>query len=214
MNRPLELSGHRFGALLVLEKAESPDTQSRWRCRCDCGETAVIRGTTLRTGHTRSCGCLRKTTIAAVGRRAFKHGHGGNGGSPTLRTWRGMVKRCTDPEDKDWPRYGGRGIKVCPSWEASFEAFLADLGARPAKMTLERRDNDRDYAPDNCFWASRKAQANNRSSNINLTINGETLSAAAWADRYGMPRGLIYTRLRRGWPASRIFEPARFYPAG
>ena len=207
--RALNLKGMRFGRLTVQERAASDSQGTRWRCSCDCGGTTVVGGSVLTRGTTKSCGCLRKDVMRDLGKSSRTHGHGKNGGSQTHRSWRNMVKRCTDPSDRAWKRYGGRGIKVCPSWANSFEAFLADLGAAPKGMTIERRDNDGDYAPENCFWASRKRQANNRSSNIRATINGETLTVAEWAARLHLRPGLVYTRLRRGWPIEQALTPPR-----
>jgi hypothetical protein len=209
MVKPLSLEGMRFGKLVVSERAFSPSPGTRWLCVCDCGQTTVVSGPVLTRGTTKSCGCLRREVSRRLGSASRTHGHGRNGGSPTHRTWRGMVKRCADPEDRDWPRYGGRGIRVCARWASAFENFLADMGVRPEGMTLERRDNDKDYDPDNCFWASRKRQANNRSSNIRATINGETLTVAQWAARLRLRPGLVYKRLQRGWPIEEALTPPR-----
>lgn len=210
MTRPLDLVGSRFGKLAVKERVRTEVPQSFWRCECDCGQTAIVRGTQLTKGKTHSCGCLRRDTMRELGKASRTHGHSTRGGgTPTLRSWRNMVKRCTDPTDKAWPRYGGRGIRVCERWVNGFENFLSDLGPCPSGLTIERRDNDKDYTPDNCFWASRRRQANNRSSNIRATINGETLTVAQWAARMQVRPGLVYKRLGRGWSIERALTPPR-----
>lgn len=211
--RALNLQGMRFGRFTVSERVPSDSQGTRWLCVCDCGSQKIVSSQVLSRGTTKSCGCLRREVSTERGRSSVKHGHSANGGSPTLRTWRSMIKRCTDPSDKDWSRYGKRGIKVCEAWSDNFENFLSDMGPRPPGLTLERRDNDGRYGPENCYWATRKRQANNRISNSCLTINGETRTLTDWAAHHGLRPGLVYTRFHRGWPIERMFEPPRPYAA-
>ncbi len=132
-------------------------------------------------------------------------------GTSTHVIWLGMIQRCRDPNAQDWDRYGGRGIKVCERWQ-SFENFLADMGVRPDGMSVERDDNDGDYTPDNCRWATRSEQQRNRRSNVLLTYNGETLCVAEWAIRTGINRMTLHTRINRDWPVERILTaPVQHY---
>ena len=148
----LDLIGQRFGRLLVLAHAGlDSGGRSRWRCLCDCGGLAVVTGNSLRTAHTRSCGCL------ATDRRR-RHGRSE---SSTYESWHQMKSRCQNPKNKNYRNYGGRGIGVCDRW-LLFENFLADMGERPDGLTLERKHNDLGYEPGNCTWATAKEQANNR----------------------------------------------------
>lgn len=123
--------------------------------------------------------------------------------------WKDIRRRCNNKKRKDYARYGGRGIKVCARWN-SFAAFLADMGRRPSKdHSIERRNNDRGYQPDNCFWATRQQQARNKRSSSNLTHDGITLCIADWADRTGIPASNIWNRVyAHGWPIARaLTEP-------
>jgi hypothetical protein len=128
-----------------------------------------------------------------------RHGHCVGKFSATYRSWRGMINRCELPSDKYYPQYGGRGIKICERWRASFEAFLEDMGEVPDGYTIERDDRNGHYEPTNCRWADRRVQANNRSSNRLLTHDNMTLTASQWAERLNLDPRLIYNRLRLGW---------------
>lgn len=128
--------------------------------------------------------------------------------TPTYKTWLHMRERCSDPANVGFPRYGGRGIRVCERW-AKFENFLADMGEAPRGHTLERRDNDGHYQPDNCEWATRTIQANNRRSSVHLTFNGRTMTIAQWGRELGISQLLLAKRYRAGWPIEHILDIKR-----
>jgi hypothetical protein len=124
--------------------------------------------------------------------------------TPEYRAWDGMKRRCHNPQDARYHRYGARGIAVYPAWFASFEAFYNDMGPRPTDLhSLERIDNNGPYAPDNCRWATRSDQARNRRPSRTLTYNGETLPLPTWAERIGISLAALYHRLNRGWTIER-----------
>lgn len=116
-------------------------------------------------------------------------------------SWRCMLARCRNPKREQFRHYGGRGITVCARWH-SFPAFLADMGDPAPGFTLERRKTSQGYTPENCRWASRKEQSNNRRSNLAITFNGRTQNATQWAEHFGLKPGTIQKRLRRGWPVN------------
>lgn len=129
----------------------------------------------------------------------YKHG---KANTPIFRIWNQIIQRCRNPNHAFFKRYGGRGIAVCERWQ-SFENFYTDMGDPPAGLTLERQNNNLGYGPDNCIWATRKAQARNRRTNRILTLNGESMCIAAWCDRLGFHQQTIETRLSRGWSDER-----------
>lgn len=161
------LEGQRFHFLCVTgEAGRSPAGQTLWLCRCDCGAVTRAITTKLRSGRTKSCGCHR---ARQAGIRTRKHGHlaGGNI-HPLYSTYKHMVSRCFSKCDPDYAGYGGRGISICDRWrvgeggKAGFALFVEDMGPRPAGLTLDRIDNDGNYEPTNCRWATAAQQARNR----------------------------------------------------
>lgn len=203
------LVGRKFGRLEVLAQAERPPgkTGRHWRCRCDCGTVRVVRGVALTKSHrpSRSCGCA---AIQASKQRA-KHGHA------TTRVYRiyiGMLGRCYRPGATHWARYGGRGIGVHANWlgPAGFQNFLRDVGEPPTDQhTLDRRKNDEDYSAQNCRWATRREQANNRGNNRRITFDGRTQSLAEWCREFQLARGTVDKRLRVGKPLEEVFAPVQ-----
>lgn len=194
----LDLTGQVFGRLTVQSRADNAsDGKVRWICLCSCGGAKIVRATKLRAAETRSCGCIAKERPARL-----SHGHARNGARhPLYATWRGIKVRCTNPQAKDWPRYGGRGITMCERWGFSFPDFLADVGPKPGpEHSIDRIDNDGNYEPGNVRWADPTVQATNKRS-VHLTIAAareirekqkEGASCSSLAAEYGVGRGQIY----------------------
>lgn len=138
----------------------------------------------------------------------MKHGHScGYSSTKTYKAWCDMKQRCSNPKVDSYPRYGGRGIKVCARWRDSFENFLTDMGAAPPGMQIDRKNNDGNYTPSNCRWSTKHDQSKNRRTNRRLVIDGEKLCLADWAKRGGIYFGTILRRLELGWGAKRaVFE--------
>ena len=207
---PLDLTNKRFGYLVLIKRAPNKGTRTAWLCQCDCGETVVRALQDLQRGDTVSCGCRRREVNAKRNRLRTTHGHTVDGKpSPTWETWHSMKERCYNPNYSRYERYGGRGITVCARWRNSFASFLTDMGERPPGLTLERIENDGNYEPGNCRWATSKEQANNRRNNIRVEYEGREMTLKACADAAGVNYKLLYKRYKRGQPLARAISSLR-----
>lgn len=189
---PFDLTGHRYGRFVVLAAAgRGKCGVRRWLCRCDCGTERVVFGNSLRSGVTQSCGCRRAENAAA---KLLVHGMTG---TPEHNAWGSMLDRCRNPKNARYLRYGARGIVVCERWML-FENFLADMRLRPPGMSLDRIDNDGNYEPGNCRWATSKQQRRNTSTNRVVEIHGDRRALSEWAERLGLKPATLWSRIKRG----------------
>jgi hypothetical protein len=174
-------------------------------CQCSCGSAPkLIRFASLKSGNTESCGCLAKERQSEAGKKSAKHGQTG---APEYRTWQQMRARCASPENKDFKRYGGLGIRVCEEWESSFATFLRDMGPKPsAAHSIDRRDNALGYSPSNCRWATPTEQTRNRRIAVNVTLDGITKPLVVWCGERGINYFTAHRKLRReGRTPSEVF---------
>lgn len=182
-------SNEKFGRLTVLEterRAKSGSRERVWaRCKCECGRESWIRLDSLRGGTTRSCGCHQGPV---------SHGQTRNrSNSKAYSSYKAMKQRCFDKKHAKYPYYGGRGITVCDRWKNSFEAFLTDMGQPPSGTEIDRYpNNDGNYEPGNCRWATRIEQARNKRNVQMIEHEGQSLPIGAWAMRFGVPSGTFH----------------------
>lgn len=253
MGKVIDITGQRFGKLIVLyhDGFEEKQRLALWRCVCDCGKATLVQGARLRSGHTKSCGCLRKADL--IGQRfgqltilRYKENRGKArqwvclcdcGGKSIVQTgnlvsghsktcgcgnkkinrlsmtskseyasWYSMLMRCTNVTGEFYKHYGGRGIEVCNRWK-TFELFIKDMGYKPGKNhSIERLDNNGDYEPGNCVWATQKTQARNTRRNFVIEYKGEKKCLAEWCEIFGIEYGKAWRRLRlRNWSPERAF---------
>lgn len=201
----INLVGQRFGRLIVTSRAPSKPGQSRWGCQCDCGNVTEVHSYHLKSGNTRSCGCF---SIERA--RETKTIHGLTK-SKLYSVWVDMKKRCYNLSHPDYINYGARGITVCDEWRNSFVAFSADMGTSPgAGYSIERRDNNKGYSKDNCYWATAKEQSRNTRRTRSITYNGKTQCLKEWAEEIGMPYETLRQRIvYKNWPIERAMTETR-----
>lgn len=207
MGKFVDLKGKVFVRLTVLEKIEF-SKPIKWNCICECGNFKIVYSLNLTNKRTLSCGCLQKEKAKDVN---SKHNNcftlnNKRITSVEYRTWSNLKNRCCNSNYILFHRYGGRGIKVCDRWLNSFENFLEDMGKRPEGTTIDRINNDGNYEPLNCKWATPKEQANNRSNNRLVTFNGKTLNIKQWALKIGIRANWLTIWLNKGMTMKEIIE--------
>lgn len=194
--------GKRFGRLVVIEESKERQNNGsiRYLCKCDCGNMKNINGVALRLGKTVSCGCYNREIITKDECKADM---------PLYGIHHSMKQRCYNTNDKAYKNYGNRGIKVCDEWKDDFEAFKKwslENGYKKG-LWLDRIDNDKNYSPDNCRWATPKEQQRNKRTSRFVEINGVKKTVSEWAEEFGIGYATISRRLELGWKPEDLSKP-------
>lgn len=193
-----DLTGKTFGRYTVIKIDSAEHGVIRWLCLCACGNYRVVSRANLLGGHDTSCGCYRADLNHNRNIALFtKHGMHK---SREWTSWKKAKSRCHNPNNTHFSYYGGRGIVMSEEWRDSFEEFFKDMGHCPDGFTLDRIDVDGNYSKENCRWASRKSQSNNRRNNLLITYNGETHTQSEWSDITGISKSAISYRRKQGLP--------------
>ena len=182
----------KYNRLTAIRFDHKKGNHQYWLFRCDCGNKKVIEVSSVKIGATKSCGCLKKEMLIN------KNTTHGMTKTREYVAWYHMKRRCYNKNYKKYKNWGGRGITVCNRW-LKFENFYKDMGKRPARTSIDRIDNNGNYEPNNCRWATVKEQNNNRRSNRLLTFNRKTQNITQWTNELGINRSTLYSRLRYGW---------------
>lgn len=187
-----DLTGQRFERLVVISRTTNSRTNmTRWLCKCDCGKEKIVHSAHLKSGASKSCGCLQKELARSAN---LIHGHSNKNITKEYRAWKHIRKRCYSVNCKDYKDYGGRGIRVCERWLESFQNFLNDMGNAPSKdLSIDRIDNDGDYEPNNCRWATTIEQAGNKRKSIIY----QDICLKEYCRQNNLNYGAIYQRIKK-----------------
>lgn len=192
----IDLTGQTFGDRVVLRRDLEAGRHTRWICQCKCGRVVSVDAGNLRG----------KTIIACRSCASRRHGMVTSG---EYTSWGAMLQRCENPRNKHFKNYGGRGITVCSAWH-KFDQFFADMGPKPTvNHSIERDDNNGNYEPGNCTWATWREQCNNQRRSRKLEFEGTSRTVAEWATHLGQSVKMIDSRLRAGWPIDRVLMQPR-----
>lgn len=197
MGKRIDITGQRFGMLVVRRRMGAMGDAIGWLCLCECGGEVTETTARLTSGRRRSCGCLKHA--------AKKHGQARSGKARTgaYHTWASMMGRCYRPSAGGYRFYGARGIQVCERWH-SFQNFASDMGDRPYGATLDRIDPNCNYEQSNCRWASRLEQSRNTRRNVVIEFQGKSRCASEWAALLDVSVTTIYSRINAGLPTERV----------
>lgn len=203
MGKFVDLTGRRFGRLEVISRGEDYVSPSgyvavNWVCRCDCGNTVVVRGCNLKSGASTSCGCER-----IIHPNRLTHGQKN---TRLYKIWKSMKERCCNKNNASWPEYGGRGIEVCEQWLHDFKSFYdwSMKNGYREDLSIDRIDNDKGYGPENCRWSDSVGQQNNKRNNHILEFHGERKTMAEWSRITGVSYHKLKDRINKcGWDVER-----------
>lgn len=205
MGKFIDITGEKYGRLTAVYRAEnSKKGRTRWSCLCDCGNAKIVESHKLVSGHTSSCGCLwtESRQINGCKNNGDKHRIHGMSRHPLDAVYDEMKSRCTKPSNKNYKNYGGRGITVCNEWLINPQMFFkwALSSGYEKGLSLDRKDNENGYFPENCRFTTRVIQANNTRKTINITIGQETKPLYLWAREREIKPHTVYCRIKKyGW---------------
>ena len=192
-NAWVDITGKKFNFLTILGYLG----KGKWHCKCECGNYTEVKTAKLNNNHTKSCGCLAKTN-------ALKHN------AVETReyiTWTNIKARCTNPNNKAYKNYGGRGITICENWLSSFEQFFEDMGECPIGFSIERQNNNLGYFKENCIWASPKTQALNRRTNFIIEYQNQKKPLKQWCEELDLKYKKTFTRIKQlKWSIEKAFS--------
>ena len=212
MGKKLDLTNKRFGRLVAkTDVGKNKSGAYIWECKCECGNIVNIASADLVRGHSTSCGCVRIDSCLELSKKGLNINHSAktHGMSQTriYRIWKDMLRRTNNPDRQNYSYYGGRGIGVCEEWKNSFELFYdwSVANGYSDSLEIDRKDNDKNYCPENCRWVEKTVNANNRSTSRNITYKGATKTVAEWSRIVGIPYTKLIYRLNAGWELDRVF---------
>ena len=211
MGKFVDLTGKRFGRLVVNDLYDRNNGVIRYECICDCGNQTVVRASNLRSGHTKSCGCFHDDSSSEKGTERHYRTHSMTG-TRLYRIWHGMKSRCYNPNVQYYCYYGSKGVGMCEEWKSHFEQFYqwAISNGYDDGLSIDRIDSNGDYCPENCRWATPIEQQANRINTPRLTCHGVTKTLSEWAAETGIKRNTIRERLNRGWSVEKsLTEPVK-----
>jgi hypothetical protein len=198
----IDLTGMKFHFLTVKSRNMNYKGKTMWNCVCDCGTETIVDSRNLKFGKVKSCGCLRDRKLSAM-----RKTHGMSDNNRLYSIWCGMKHRCYNKNSKTYNRYGDRGISVCPAWHdfLVFYAWAMSHGYAD-NLSIDRIDNNGNYEPSNCRWATSEVQNNNKSNTREITVNGITRKVSEWSKITGTSIKLIHGRLKKGWFSEKAIE--------
>lgn len=191
-----DLTGQKINSLTILRRSDERGGGKKpevlWECQCDCGKIVVVKSYSIISGHSKSCGCKK-----------IKHGYSHK--ERLYETWKNMRRRCFDPKNKRWANYGGKGVTICKEWNdySVFRSWAMENGYAD-NLTIDRKDADGNYCPDNCRWADAKTQANNVSRNRIIEHDGKKMTMSEFADYLGISYSALQHRMDRNWDMESI----------
>lgn len=193
MKKVKNLIGQKFNKLSVIQRAKNSKSGNiRWLCKCECGKYTIVSSQNLKTGHTKSCGCLNKNATYITHNKSK---------TKLYKIWQGMKKRCFNKNEEHYKYYGERGIIVCDEWKNDFMSFYnwAINNEYKDNFTIERIDVNGNYEPSNCKWVTFQEQGYNKTNSKLYELNGEIKCLSQWCKLYNVDYHLVYKRLQRGW---------------